>query len=576
MKKVIALLLMAAMLSVSLCSCAVDMTDMGSIIPMYLATAQKNLDPTRMIYDKDFTKFSGLMFDGLTEVTSNGKINMLLAESYKEEYDEERGEYYLYINLSETRWNDGRTFSADHVVYAWKKVLSPESDSPAASLLYDVKNAKAVKSGLMSIDDLGVAAVDLQTLEVQFEKPIDPELFLEAISSPSLVPLRDDAITKKEDTWATNTNDFTTNGKFTVKQFDTSGEYRIEFSKYYRLTPEVEKGYNQFVKPYQLITDYSEIQTPEQAIEQFNNGEIYYVGAFNSATYEANKDQIKSSPTLSSFTYFFDCENSVLKEAAVRKALSLSLDRNTIAGLIGQGSQAAEGFVSSISTGSTMKKSFRKEAGSVYSTSADLSAAQGLLNQANVHSGSFTITYRNDRDYDVKVAEYAKSVWESLGFHVTLKGLDLQNYEKALYNKDFDVIGLDYFALSTNPYAALAQFAPSYSGSAVSVDVNSSEISTHVTNYQSDAYTALLDSVLAETTRSERNAILIEIEKLLSEDCPAIALAFYSHNYLASPELKGLKTSPYGFTDFTNAVLKNYKEKNAQYQEKAEAEAANQ
>ena len=53
MKKIIALLLLAAMLAVSLSSCAVDMEDKGSIIPMYLASAQLDLDPTEMIYDKD-------------------------------------------------------------------------------------------------------------------------------------------------------------------------------------------------------------------------------------------------------------------------------------------------------------------------------------------------------------------------------------------------------------------------------------------------------------------------------------------------------------------------------------------
>ena len=56
MKKIIALLLLAAMLVVSMSSCAVDMEDFGSIIPMYLATPQEDLDPTEMIYDKDFVR----------------------------------------------------------------------------------------------------------------------------------------------------------------------------------------------------------------------------------------------------------------------------------------------------------------------------------------------------------------------------------------------------------------------------------------------------------------------------------------------------------------------------------------
>ena len=157
MKKLIALLLLAAMLSAMLCSCSVDMNDMGSIIPMRLASPQTDLDPTEMIYDKDFVKYSSLIFEGLTKVTSDGKIELALASKWEQKYNEDRGEYFLYIELCSSKWNDGRAYTADQVIYTWKRVLSPETASPAAALLYDIKNAREVKAGIMTIDDLGVA-----------------------------------------------------------------------------------------------------------------------------------------------------------------------------------------------------------------------------------------------------------------------------------------------------------------------------------------------------------------------------------------------------------------------------------
>ncbi len=575
MKKVIAFLLLAAMLSVSLCSCAVDMEDMGSIIPMYLASPQTDLDPTEMIYDKDFVKYSSLIFEGLTKVTSDGKIEPGLAASWEEKYNESRNEYILKIKLNSSKWNDGRAFTADQVVYCWKRVLSPETASPAAALLYDVKNAKAVKAGIMTVDDLGVAAIDSSTIEVQFEKPIDSELFLEAISSPALVPLRDDAVVGKEDIWSTNINDISTNGKFSLKSMDPAGKFRLDFSKYYRLPKEPEDGYNVYVKPYQLITDYS--KTLEESMTAFDNGELYYIGSFTSDLYTAKEKDVESGDTLSSYTYFFDCENEVLKNAKVRKALSTALDREEISKIIGIGSKAAEGFVPLNATGSTMSKSFRKEAGKVYSVSADAEAAKSLLKEAGVSSGSFAITYRSDREYDIKVAEYAKGVWEGLGFSVSLKGLEVEAYEKALYGSDFDVIALDYQTLSTNAYSALAPFAPEYSGSIVSVDVASSGIAPHVTGYNSESYNNLLNEILELTERKDRVKKLVELEKLMAEECPAIALTFYTNNYLASSELKGLEISPYGYVDFTEAKLKNYAEKNEAYLAAQEAleDAAN-
>jgi len=135
MKKVLALFLLVAMLAVSLCSCSVDMNDMGAIIPMYLSNPQTDLDPTKMIYDKEFLQSSTLLFEALTKVSSSGEIETGLAYKWEEKYDEKRGEYFLVIDLLTTKWNDGRAFTADHVVYAWKRVLSPETASPAAALL---------------------------------------------------------------------------------------------------------------------------------------------------------------------------------------------------------------------------------------------------------------------------------------------------------------------------------------------------------------------------------------------------------------------------------------------------------
>jgi len=568
MKRVVAFLLLAVMLLASLCSCSVDMEDMGSIIPMYLTSPQTNLDPTRMIYDKDFMKVAGLLYSPLTEITDSGKIEYPMISGYKEKYNEERGEYYVSIDLVTTRWNDGRYLTADQVVYAWKRVLSPETASPAAALLYDVKNAKAVKAGLMTVDDLGVAAVDKDTVEVQFEKPIDLELFFETISSPALVPMRDDAIMKKEETWATNVNDIATNGRFAIKAMDPAGEYRLDFSKYYLLSTEAEDGYNVYVKPQQLVTNFT--TSAADAVTALNNGEIYYVGSFTKETYTANEKDITAEDSLASYTYFFDCTNATLANAKVRKALSVALDRTEIANIIGMGTSAATGFVPSSSTGSTMKKSFRDEAGNVYANKADTSAAQSLLNEAGVKSGSFAITYRSDREYDKLVAEYAKGVWESLGFSVSLKGLELDKYEAALYASEFDVIALDYQSLTTNPYSTLAPFSPEFSGSVVPVDVNSSGITPHVTGYESENYTKLLNEILELTDRKSRNAKLIELEKLFAEECPATALVSYANTYLASDELKGLENSPYGFTLFTDAKLKNYKEKNEAYLAKLE------
>lgn len=566
MKKTLAMLLLVGMLVSTLVGCSVDLEDRGPVIKMYLASQPANLDPALMIYDKDTVKYTGLMFEGLTEISTSGSIDKGLAANWYTDYNEKKGEYKLFIELKTSEWNDGRALSADHFAWAWKRILSPETQSPAASLLYDVKNAKAAKAGDVTIDNVGIAAVSQTLLEIEFEKPIDAELFLETLASPSLVALRDDVVgvADKVDTWASvGTDDCLSNGPFALKGRVPNGLYRLEMNSYYLGLSAFEEGYMKYVKPYRLLTDYS--YDLDEQLELYNNGELFYLGELSKDNYTKYEDKLTTQDLLSSYTYFFDCTNSVLSNAKVRQALSLALDRTQIASIIGRGAKAATGFVTNGVYGSSMGTSFRQEAGDLYSTSANADQAKSLLSSAGVSGGSFTLTYRTDRDYDKEVATYAKGVWEKLGFKVKLVPLSRGEYVNALNSGDFDVIGLDYQGLTTSAYSYLAPFATAYSGNVVSVDDDSKGYTPHVTGLENAEYDAMVDSILEKTGRADRAKILIDLEKKFNELCPAAALCFYTDYYMVSSELKNLRSTQFGYRIFDDVTLNNYQEINKVY-----------
>lgn len=566
MKKTLAMLLLVGMLVSTLVGCSVDLEDRGPVIKMYLTSQPTNLDPALMIYDKDTVKYTGLMFEGLTEISTSGSIDKGLAANWYTDYNDKKGEYKLFIELKTSEWNDGRALSADHFAWAWKRILSPETQSPAASLLFDVKNAKAAKAGDVTIDNVGIAAVSQTLLEIEFEKAIDAELFLETLASPSLVALRDDVVgvTDKVDTWATvGTDDCLSNGPFALKGRVPNGLYRLEMNSYYLGLSAFEEGYMKYVKPYRLLTDYS--YDLDEQLELYNNGELYYLGDLSKDNYTKYQDKLTTQDLLSSFTYYFDCTNSVLSNAKVRQALSLALDRTQIASIIGRGAKAATGFVTNGVYGSSMGTSFRQEAGDLYSTSANAEQAKSLLSSAGVSGGSFTLTYRIDRDYDKEIANYAKGVWEKLGFKVKLVPLSRNEYVTALTSGDFDVIGLDYQGLTTSAYSYLAPFATAYSGNVVSVDDDSKGYTPHVTGLENAEYDAMVDSILDKTSRADRAKILVELEKKFNELCPATALCFYTDYYMASSDLKNLRSSQFGYRIFDDVMLNNYQEINKVY-----------
>lgn len=132
--------------------------DKGAIIDMYLTTEIYNFDPQLSITDDAQLKIFRLIYEGLTTIDENGKWQSTGMKSYKIDKNTDE-EFTILVTLNSNKWSDGRTVQASDYVYAWKRLLDPDSTSEASSLLFDIKNARDVKMGDATIDDLGIAAV---------------------------------------------------------------------------------------------------------------------------------------------------------------------------------------------------------------------------------------------------------------------------------------------------------------------------------------------------------------------------------------------------------------------------------
>jgi hypothetical protein len=65
------------------------------------------------------------------------------------------------------------------------------------------------------------------------------------------------------------------------------------------------------------------------------------------------------------------------------------------------------------------------------------------------------------------------------------------------------------------------------------------------------------------TNRNDRVSKLHEAEKMFNELCPATALFYYSSSYVKSDDLSNVKTTFFGYKDFNDLKLKNYREVNS-------------
>jgi oligopeptide transport system substrate-binding protein len=137
-----------------------DENDKGAYITMYLTDEIYNFDPVYAYTNEEAESIVSLLFARLFSLSSKGKLQYELAKDWDYKEDEKNEEYSMIITLRETWWSDKTKVTADDVVFAWKRILSSENSFSCAALLFDIKNARAVKAGNCSIDDLGLVALN--------------------------------------------------------------------------------------------------------------------------------------------------------------------------------------------------------------------------------------------------------------------------------------------------------------------------------------------------------------------------------------------------------------------------------
>ena len=486
LKRTLALLLCAVMLVPLFVSCSSrDENDMGPYITMYLTDEVYNFDPAAAYYNNGTASIVGLLFDTLFTVNEKGKVVPSLVDSYKIVEDAETGTYAMELTLNTTYWSNGSQLTAEDVIYAWKRLLNVNNSFEAASLLFDIKNARAVKQGDESIDNLGVEALKSTLLRITFEGPIDYDQFLLNLTSVATAPLSESYV-EKDDDWAKKSSTMVTSGPFkigkikyrnvTTPKLDDNGNpvydeegnpvlvnvqakddyaldadkvpnpnynrglYNVKVLDYFYLErnsfyyKEARDAVDEHVAPYRILVNCS--ATDEEILEAYKAGQLFYVNEIPLSLRTGNTLDglnVETRNSFSTFSCLFN-ENAVIADGAegtklfankeVRQALSLALDRSALASTAVY-ADAATGLVpyGMIDTTLKAKTEFRTTGGALLSTSAKLDEARQKLQSAGVDPTkySFTIKVASYNDVNIALTKMIAATWEELGFHVAVE-----------------------------------------------------------------------------------------------------------------------------------------------------------
>ena len=106
---------------------------------------------------------------GLTEYGPDGALAPGLAESWSVD---ESGLVWTFRLREELRWSDGHPLTAEDVAWSARRIVDPAQSFAVLGDFYAVTNARAIHTGQMPPDQLGVTALDDRTVEFRLDTPL--------------------------------------------------------------------------------------------------------------------------------------------------------------------------------------------------------------------------------------------------------------------------------------------------------------------------------------------------------------------------------------------------------------------
>ena len=260
--------------------------------------------------------------DGLMQMDETGKAVPAIAESCDVSED---GLTYTFHLRKDAKWSNGDPVKADDFVFGWQRAVDPATASEYSYMLSDIgqiKNAADIIAGNKPVTDLGVKAVDDNTLEVSLNVPVS--YFLSLMYFPTFYPVdRTFYEGLAEGTFGTSPETVLSNGAFVLDSYEPAA---LSFSlvknaDYYDASKVKLDGLN-----YQVVKD------SQQAFMSYQNGSLDIVKLSGDQV-----DQVSGDPELkvvgAGYLWYLTMNSHdvpALNNANMRLAISNAINRESI------------------------------------------------------------------------------------------------------------------------------------------------------------------------------------------------------------------------------------------------------
>lgn len=475
-------------------------------------------------------------FECLLAVDEDGKLIPGQAESWETSEDGLTWTFHLRDGL---KWSDGTDLTANDFVYSWKRVCDPMVAAPyAETVLGMVEGYEDAIAG--NLDALQVVAEDDKTLVVTLNAPCS--YFGSLAAFATLSPVQQATIEANGDAWATSAETYISNGPFYVSEWVPSSYIMMSKNPNYWNADAIKLDGIKF----NLIEDSN------AAYSAYQTGEVLFIKDVPTEeipSLSGNSD-FYVDPIIGTYYLSVNCNREPFNDPQVRKALSLAIDREYVAGTLMQGTYSAASNFMGPGWIDTDGSQFMDNAngGQPYidttNYEANLAEAKQILADAGYPDGEGlpSITYStNDAGYHKVVAEYLQQAWGELGIDVTVDIVEWASFTPMRRNGDYDA--------SRNGWVG------DYSDPSNMLDLLYSTNGNNDGKFNNADYDAAMELSRTTLDAAERSEALHKAEDILMEETACIPVAYYNDFWLQSDKITGSWHSPYGYWYFMYADI---------------------
>lgn len=491
-------------------------------------TVAMDADLNTMDYDlaTDGNSFimQSMCVSGLAMLDADGQPQPDLAEKWDVSED---GKTYTFHLRDGIKWSNGDPVTADDFVYGWRRLVDPDTASEYNFIVstIGVVNADEVIAGEKPVEDLGVEATDDSTFVVHLTQPCG--FLLGLMAFPSFFPLNQKFYEEKGDQFGVGSvDDILYCGPYTMTDWQAGNQYTFTKNDDYWDADAVDTD----------TVTFKFLQDTQSAMLEFQQGNIDVV-KLASEQVDAYKNEEGFTTRLTGYAWRLDFNYEVdkLNNLDLRKAISLAIDRNSLADdVLKDGSIAAKGFIPEQFAYGPDGKDYRETSGDLIDTDADADAAEAEYEKAKAAlGGDVTI------DLLYEDSEACKAVAENLqqqlqtalpGLTVTMNCKPKKTRLELSNSHQYEVM--------------LTRWGPDYADPQTYLDLFRSTRAGYTGTYVNDDYNTLLDKAFFGEDAADaekRWADMVEAEKMLIDDVAMVPLYQNGGAMMINPKVSGIE-----------------------------------